>query len=199
MQKGSDYITIGMDVKGSEQLIRAFSTLQGDLLEIMEKSYEKVAAHFAFRVRSDKLRRKDHSLKELARLGHPYSTEYPRNIESKTKAARFAGASTESILGHDLIKVHRQGDEGLYKSIIHEIKRDKRKHKLTAKVGVEKNHDAEEYAKYVHDGTPKMKPRPFLKQQLEEMKDELKKKIHVYFSNEFWQAVNKLPAFKKGR
>ena len=99
--------------------------------------------------------------------------------------------TTEAVLGHDLIKVHKQSpNENLYQSITYEIRKGGR-YGISALAGVQSGHPAEEYALYVHEGTDKMKPRPFLRQQLEEMRDDLKSKIHREFSTEFWKAVDK--------
>ena len=201
-----------MNVTGTKMLMAAFSGMLSELSDIMTKAYAKTAQHFVMKVKSKRMKRTCHSLEDLAELGHPYAKNYPKNMWKTASSRsggmtprysgdiidRYGGMNAEAVLGHDLTKIHRQGEDGIYKAMTYELKRS-HDYYVIARAGIEEGHPAEEYAGYVFHGTDKMIARNALEEQLKEMKDELKDKVHVYFSNEFWKAVDKQPFFKKGR
>jgi len=208
----ADPITIKYNVTGTKMLLENFRGLKSDLQAVIETAYTNTAAHFAWRVKENQLKMRDHTLKELAMLGHPYSPIFPlnvlsrigdvkrnvqtrRNLKNPPKLSTIGGKSAQQVLGHDIMKVHWQNGN-LRNSIVFEIKHisDLR---LSARVGVQAGTDAEEYGIYVHFGTNKMIARPFLYNELDKQRENLKRMIFREFNTAFFKAAAKYGGLKK--
>ena len=175
-------ISMRFDKHDIQKLLRMQKPTGKDLQKINDSALNKIAEDFRVRVKNEQLNVSDHTIKDLADMGHPYArkrkgTQHQKEgFRSNLKTRKTGGSKS---LGHRLMLVHRhsasdaktQTNYQLQQSIVKEIIHSGNKTQVL--VGVRENDDAERYAFYVHDGTYKMIPRPFLKIQFQKDMDKM--------------------------
>lgn len=143
-----------IEIRGVETVVKNMSELTDELKVEFEKSLKYVGGVLHKKVK-EKAGLTDHTLEDLADLGHPYSKRFPTD----------SGPHKDEL-------VHKQGNllsENIEKISI--IKKDV----IVMAVGVDEKKVP--YIKYLIKGTSKMRPRDFLGHAWSENKDDLFKML----------------------
>lgn len=164
-----------MPVEGQTLVLKNIRQFGGGFVNHVNKSMGKVEKLLGKRIKAN-MRLKDHSLKDLADLGHPYANRDPKSVHEPN------------------YQVHTQSGELLKSFISGTVKVSIKRSVLKGGVYAGVDEGKAEHALHIIYGTSKMVPRDFVVNSLLEIKEDAKALIKSQLKNGVLQFNPRFPS-----